>query len=393
MIISYLYFGFQDISTSVMVYIASSFYFIAITFNQVTVGGLNILGRSKLFVGYSLLTQFLIIIQIFILISFEISYLTWVVSVVTSNIAVGILALQALNDGSHKIIQINSKLRLLKKRIYLQMQEVWKFSGKILVTIVCIWIFQVGFRFELLPIIGVEEFALFTVGYSLAVLIFAGCEQILNSYCFPIYYKKIDRDLVSSSLAWNWLATIAVPTYLIALFFTVTFSNILTVLMLDSSYHSAAQYIKIGAILEFLRVTYSLLSLHAHGLNNTKLLVKPSLAGLLVFGLGHLIINFSLNYNSLLYLVIFSSSVAMYTLWYSYNKNNNRIKLDSTSMVKLLPLLTSLVMIYVYLPVDLSYPKMALVFVFSAIVCLLFWLVVFKATIVEIVIKFNKEHN
>ena len=83
----------------------------------------------------------------------------------------------------------------------------------------------------------------------------------------------------------------------------------------------------------------------------------------------------------------------MYTLWYSYNKNNNRIKLDSTSMVKLLPLLTSLVMIYVYLPVDLSYPKMALVFVFSAIVCLLFWLVVFKATIVEIVIKFNKEHN
>ncbi len=393
MIISYLYFGLQDISSSVMVYIASSFYFIAITFNQVAVGGLNILGRSKLFVGYSLLTQFLIIVQLFILNSFELNHLTWVGSLVAGNIAVGILALRSLNDGSHKIIQTNLKLGLSKNRIYLQMQEVWKFSGKILVTLICIWIFQVGFRFELLPMIGVEAFALFTVGYSLAVLIFAGCEQVLNSYCLPIYYKKIDSDLASSSSAWNWLAAIAGPTYLVALFFTITFSNILAILILDSSYHSAAQYVKIGAILEFLRVIYSLLSLHAHGLNNTKLLVKPSLAGLLIFGLGHLILNFSLNYNSLLYLVIFSSSVAMYTLWHSYNKSDNPIKINSISMVKLLPLLSSLVLVYAYLPVDLSYSKMALVFCFSAIVCLLFWLAVFKATIVEIMLKFNKEHN
>lgn len=391
MTVSYLYFGIQEITVSLMVHLVSSFYFVGITLNQVTLGGLNILGRSKLFVGYSLLTQFIIISQILILNTIKLDHLMWVGSLVIANIIVGALAFHALNDGSYKIIHQHLKLGLLKNKIYDQIQEIWQFSGKILVTLVCIWIFQVGFRFELLPSIGADEFALFSVGYSLAVLIFAGCEQILNSYCLPMYYAKIHSDEDSSSTAWNWLAAIAIPTYLLALFFTITFSEILVILILDSSYQAAGFYVKFAAVLEFLRVIYSLLSLHAHGLNNTKFLVYPSLVGLFIFCFSHILINFSFIDNTLFYIVILSNSAAIYLLWRTYSKSCNPIKIiDNKAMLKLLPFVCILSIAFNYLPGNMSFSNAVIVFLGSVLICFSFWLFITWESVLEIIHKFKK---
>ena len=174
-----------------------------------------------------------------------------------------------------------------------------------------------------------------------------------------------------------------------ALFFTFTFSEILVILLLDSSYYAAAYYVKFGAVLEFLRVIYSLLSIHAHGLNDTKLLVFPSLVGLLIFCSGHIFLSFSLIDNALFYLVILSSSAAIYTLWNAYRKNYNPIKIDNRSVFKVLPLCCLLALVFNYLPANMCYLNAAIVFLSGVVVCFSFWLFIVWDSISEVVSKFQ----
>ena len=47
-----------------------------------------------------------------------------------------------------------------------------KFSAPLFLALVFTWGYQVGFRFLALPIVGANEFAVFTVGYSLSSLLF-----------------------------------------------------------------------------------------------------------------------------------------------------------------------------------------------------------------------------
>ena len=297
-----------------------------------------------------------------------------------------------MRDGSFKVFRDDLKNSLLKTKIFEEIRKVWEFSGKIFITLICIWIFQVGFRFELLPIIGVYEFALFSVGYSVAVLIFAGCEQILNSYCLPLYYAKIESDSIDASSSWNWLSKIAFPTYILALLFTISFSEILVLLILDSSYKDAGIYVKLAAFLEFLRVTYSFVSLHAHGINNTKLLVLPSLIGLLIFFIGYFSLKYFTINNSLLLLAMLSNFIAISCLWLSYRKDNNNLKiLDTLSLIKLLPISFLLFFTFSFLPQDLSFITSFFALTIGMIIYFFAWISIVWQPVLEIINKFKAE--
>jgi O-antigen/teichoic acid export membrane protein len=365
------------------VYIACACYFFAITLNQVSIGGLNILGRSKEFVFYSLLTQGLILVQISLFSMIGLSYLKWLFCLIISNFIVGCCALYSLLDGSQKDLYVKDRREHWLANIPVEIHKAWRFGRHVLVALVCIWIFQVGFRFELLPLLGAKQFALFSMGYSLAAMIFAGCEQIINSYCLPIYYRRVDSE--SASGAWEWIAQICLPTYIISLLVAFSLSDIFVFIFLDKSYAEAGFYMRIGAVFEFLRVIYNLVSLHSHGLKNTKLLVKPALVGALIFVVGQLLLMAFPNANILFGLVIIASCSSIVSLGYIYVSRTEKVHLVSSSLYKLIPFIALAFLIPGFLPATLTMFEALIIFMIAGVVSFVYWFYLVKIIIIDIV--------
>jgi O-antigen/teichoic acid export membrane protein len=365
------------------VYIACTCYFFAITLNQVSIGSLNILGRSKEFVFYSLLTQGLILAQISLLSMVGLSYIKWLFCLIVSNVIVGCCALYSLLDGSQKDLYFKDRRDHWLLNIPVEFHKAWGFGRHLLIALVCIWIFQVGFRFELLPLLGVEQFALFSMGYSLAAVIFSGCEQIINSYCLPIYYRRVDSE--SASGAWEWLAQICLPTYIISLIVAFSFSEIFVFIFLDKSYVEAGYYMRIGAVFEFLRVIYNLVSLHSHGLKNPKLLIKPALIGALIFVVGQPLIMAFPNAHTLFGLVIIAGCSSLASLGYIYVSRTEKVDFVSSSLYKLIPFVALAFLIQEFLPATPTIFEAFIILMMAAVASLLYWIYLVKTIIIEIV--------
>lgn len=387
-VISIVYFGVQEqIIIDWRIHLAASCYFFATTLNQVCTSGLNVLGRSRDFVFYSVLTQLLIVALIAGLNVIGPSYMGWLICLVIANTLVGIFACLSLVDRSHDTLYSASQRARWFSQMPSEAKKAWGFGKHILVALLCVWTYQVGFRFELLPLLGAEEFALFSMGYSLAAVLFSGSEQILNSFCLPIYYRKAGSE--SPELAWEWLARICLPTYLIALIMAFSLSDILVMIFLDKSYLDASYYLQVGAVFEFLRVVHNLFAAHSHGLKKTNLLMKPALCGALVFLGGHLLLLYFSSATVLFALVIFSSCVATGYLFRTYAHASQRVSIGSVAIYKLLPFGVLAVVLPEMMPIKLT-ALMALAFLaLVAAISFAVWVYLVHDAIVEIM-KFEQ---
>lgn len=304
---TFIYFEYQVILTSdIYTSFVGTSYFLAITFNQISIGSLLILGHSRKYVYYSLITQVTIIILILFSSLNGIGYSAWLVCLILSNIAVGYCAFISLFDGSEKFLANKNSRREWLTNCRLEFYQAWDFSKYLFMTILFIWIFQTFFRFELVSLIGAEKFVIFTVGYSLAAVVFSGSEQLINSYCLPIYYRRVEEK--TANIAWIWLLRVYVPTYIVALIFVISLADLFVYLFLDSSYSGAASYLRLAALLEFIRVINNVCSLHSHGLRKPQILVRPAFHGSCIFIIFQPIV-FYLSSELVLYISVLSSGI------------------------------------------------------------------------------------
>ena len=382
--ISILYFGMQE-ETFVdwKVHAVSACYFFATTLNQVCTSGLNVLGRSREFVIYSVMTQLLILALISGLNLIGASHLGWLICLVVANIIVGCCACYSLLDGSHSALYSANQRAHWFAGIPLEAEKAWKFGRHVLIALLCVWTYQVGFRFELLPLIGAKEFALFSMGYSLAAVLFSGSEQILNSFCLPIYYKKAGSE--SPRLAWEWLARICLPTYLVALIVAFSLSDVLVVVFFDKSYLDASFYVRVGAMFEFLRVVHSLFAAHSHGLKKTDLLTKPAICGALVFLGGHLSLYNSPSATGLFVLVFCSACIATGYLIYTYAHSSQKVSLDTSTIYKLVPFGILTLILSEMIPNELTVLAAFGYLSVAAVISFVFWVYVVWDIVTEIV--------
>jgi len=174
------------------VFIACACYFFANTLNQVSIRCLNILGRSKEFVFYSLLTQGLILVQISLFSMVGLSYVKCLFCLIVSNFIVGFCAIYSLLDGSQKDLYFKDRRDHWLLNISVEFRKAWGFVRHLLIGLVCIWIYKVGFKFELIPFVVlaflIQEFltATPTIFEAFIILMMAA----VASFIYWIYLVK-----------------------------------------------------------------------------------------------------------------------------------------------------------------------------------------------------------
>jgi len=218
--------------------------------------------------------------------------LGWVLGVVLAEIIM-------LSVISNFFIQKNSldinkiKLTLSKKRI----EKILVFSLPIGITTFLMWGQNTAYRFLVDYQYSAEVLGYITIGLGVSSAVFSSIESIAMQYFNPIFLKNIlDASKEERTKAWNVVAKQMIPIYILALFFTITMSEVLINILVDVKFHNSYMYTMFGAGIEFFRVITNLLSNVSQSEYKTIETIKPYGVGFIV-SLGILSsINFGTNY-------------------------------------------------------------------------------------------------
>lgn len=255
--------------------------------------GTNTLGYRKEFVVYLIMTLLLGLVCSVSIVYFYYNFaLGWVFGVVLSEfLTLYVLFKFFIQDNIIDIKKIKSTLS--KERF----KKVLLFSLPIGLTTFLMWGQNTAYRFIVDYQYSTEILAYIAVGLGLASAVFSSIESIAMQYFNPIFLKKIlNVTKEQRSEAWNDIAKQIVPIYILALFFTITMSEVLINILVDEKFHDAYIYTMFGVGIEFFRVMTNLLNNVSQAEYKTTATIKPYLVGFIV-SLGLLsTIDFGTNY-------------------------------------------------------------------------------------------------
>jgi len=194
----------------------------------------------------------------------------------------------------------DNKLDLNKIKATLSKDRIKKiliFSVPIGATTFLMWGQNTAYRFIVDYQYSAEVLGMIGVGLAISSAVFGSLEAISMQYFNPIFLKAIlDADKTQRAVAWNNIAKQIVPIYILAVFFTVTMSELLINILVDKKFHDSYIYTMFGVGIEFFRVMTNLLNNVSQSEHKTTYTIKPYLVGFFV-SLGIIsLINFGTNY-------------------------------------------------------------------------------------------------
>ena len=314
-----------------LVYIFSAL--IISTVHRNVLYGCNTLGFRKEFVKYLIATLFIGLgLSVAIVSYFYPHALGWIFGVVLSELIM-------LAFVFRFFIQKNG-LDLRKIRNTLTKEKIifiFSFSLPIGVTTFLLWGQSIAYRFIIDYKYSAEVLGYVGVGLGVSTAIFSALESISMQYFNPIFLKDIlDANEEQRAQAWNNIAKLIVPVYILTFFFTVTMSDFLISILVAKKFHASYIYTMFGAGIEFFRVMTNLLYNVSQSEHKTAYTIKPYLIGF-ILSLGILIaFNFKESY-FMIPLVLAFGQMFIFCFMYLNMKKLLDIKYD-LSALKALPL-------------------------------------------------------
>jgi O-antigen/teichoic acid export membrane protein len=173
------------------------------------------------------------------------------------------------------------------------------------------------------------------VGLGVSSAVFGSIESISMQYFNPIFLKNIlDATKERRAKAWNEIAKQIVPIYILAVFFTISMSEVLINILVDKKFHDSYIYTMIGVGIEFFRVMTNLLNNVSQSEYKTTQTIKPYLVGFIV-SLGTIyLVDFGTKYYMIPTVLAFAY-FCVYVYMYTNMKKLLNIKYD----VKILKIL------------------------------------------------------
>lgn len=157
---------------------------------------------------------------------------------------------------------------------------VLKFSLPLLFSAFFMWLQNQSYRFVLEQYLGLEFLGSIAVGLSIAAAIAAAAESLIQQIYYPLYYSEINTpDGEKRKLAWNKMAGVMIPLYLMLTIFVSFLSWHLVILLVDAKFRSAWVFTAFGAWVEFARITSNILAIVAHSEMRTDSLARPYIYG------------------------------------------------------------------------------------------------------------------
>ena len=249
------------------------------TINQTSIPSLNLLGDSKRFVFYSILTVASSLICAFLLV--EELYPAaqyWVFGLLlgqTIFAAIGTRSLFRLLD------QADVTPPVLSMNDY-HFQALVKFAWPVAIAATLGWVQAQGYRYIMEDHLGLAALGLFVAGYGLSAGLIAGFEAILTTYFQPRLYRDVSPSHSEHyGEAWKRYASAIIPSLILTVALIASLAPELTRMLLGAHFQTAVDYVVWGAFAEAARVLVGVYSLIAHVYMRTSWLVFPSLVGAL----------------------------------------------------------------------------------------------------------------
>jgi len=167
------------------------------------------------------------------------------------------------------------------------LKGVARFALPLLITSAFMWVQNQSYRLIVERYLGLEFLGMMAVGLGIAAAVASAGESLAQQIYYPLFYSEISgADQDRRRAAWNKMAGMILPFYLMTAIFVSFLAWHLVNLLVDPKFRSAWGFAVFGAWVEFSRVTANLLSNVAHSEMRTETLPKPYIYGGLVTAAG-----------------------------------------------------------------------------------------------------------
>lgn len=252
------------------------FYVFSSTLNGTIIPSLNLLGFTKQFVIWNFITSAVGLLLSYLIVKYVAAGpLNWLVGQGLAFFLCGIIGLIVLfvktkeKDGkTFKVEGIESRLK-----------NVLKFSFPIVVTNVAVWSLGQSFRFFYKENVNLNLLGELAFGLGLATSLSVAVEYLLQQIYLPGFYKELNDPLKSNTEVWNKLLNKLLSPYLYLMMFMIGLSPFIMNILADVKFKNSYQYLALGALVEFFRMSGNVFSMATHSEMKTNKAVGPYLLG------------------------------------------------------------------------------------------------------------------
>ena len=261
------------------------FYVFSTSINGTLVPCLNLLGFTNQFVILTLLTNLVGLIISFALVKLIAPLpLYWLIGQAISFTLFGAIAYLVLQKNNVDVSTATTE------KYHLRIKRVFKFALPILVTNIAVWVLGQSFRFFYKENIDLTILGELAFGLGLATSLCVAVEYLFQQLYLPDFYAHINAANADKGAVWNKLFNKLVPVYIYFTIFIIGLSPFIMRVLADTKFKNSAQYLAIGALVEFIRMIGNAFTMATQSEMKTHKAMGPYLAGGLVTILGVLYI-------------------------------------------------------------------------------------------------------
>ena len=255
------------------------------TWNSTVIPALNMLHHRLSFVVFTTGTLLLGLIFSAALVKFhEASAVMWIAGQILGFLLLAMLSLWYFAGRLKYGVNGGFVLSCLKAP---QLGGVAKFGLPLLVTTFFMWMQNQSYRLIVEKYLGLEFLGMIAVGLGIAAAIASAAESLAQQIYYPLFYSEITTaDGAKRRDAWNKMAGLILPFYLLITLFVSFLAWHLVNILVDVKFRAAWIFTIFGAWVELFRITTNILSAIAHSEMRTEALAKPYIYGGVVTAAG-----------------------------------------------------------------------------------------------------------
>lgn len=204
----------------------------------------------------------------------------WLCGLLIGQVASLALALCSIRRA--KAVPIWAALNLVKSPDF-RFWPVFRFSWPLTVCTGLYWIQRESFRPIMASVWDIETVGLFSVGFSVGMLVLASFETLFREYYAPIYYRAIAHSTYEQKLvAWNRYADAYFPAVVLVFLFVGSGGEFFLRLLASEEFQDVGSVVIWGALSQAVIMFYAAYVNLTTGLTDNLSLIAPSFIGAVV---------------------------------------------------------------------------------------------------------------
>lgn len=215
------------------------------------------------------------------------------------------------------------------------LKHILNFAFPLSVGVLFLWMQNQSYRLIVEKYIGAEFLGYFGVGLAIAMAISTSFETIVMQFLYPKLYKHMNNQS-QFKIIFSDLINLVIPIYLFLAIFVSFMAVYLTNILVDAKYTSSFIFVVFGIWVEFFRMSSNLVSVAAHSLMQTKVLIAPYATGGVFVVAGAYFVSQSSNYQLLLPIVLLAGGFLTFLKMLHAMNKISRIALKMANFVQIL---------------------------------------------------------